>query len=92
MLATIMLLTWVAVMAFCLCAGLHAIFKSWVPPWLRGGVASAREWGFGVLIRGLGVGLERLAFPIGLALLFVGLGVTRWAQMSRRRGRAGRDG
>jgi hypothetical protein len=88
----ITLLMWVALSAFCLCAGLLAIFKGWVPPWLRGRVVSARAWGSGVLLLGLGVGMERLAFTVGLVLFFIGLGVTLWAQMSWRRRRAGQDG
>jgi hypothetical protein len=92
MFATITLLMMVAISVFCLCTGLLAIFKGWVPPWLRRRVVSAREWGIGVLILGLGVGMERLVFTVGLVLFLVGLGATQWAQMGWRRRRAGKDG
>jgi hypothetical protein len=84
-----MLLTWVAALMLFLVMGLLAIFKGWIPPWLRGREASARLYGTGVLCMGPGFGVQRLAFTVGAVLSAAGLVVILWSQPHRRASRNG---
>ena len=69
--------------------GSAAVFRGWLPPWLRGRVVSVRLWGVGFLLLGLGTSVElvseRQVSGAAFAVWTAGCVVMLWSQRPGRR-------
>jgi hypothetical protein len=88
--------TFAVVWAITLLPGIAAVFRGWLPPWLRGRVPSPRLWGGGQIALSIGITIEMtnshwrpnvsLAGTIaGLCMILCGVGILAKAQRPFRR-------